>query len=221
MSAPRNDEGMAVGADMPSKSQVNVVSSQSVAADSIEGNKSSRRLLKLRTPPRPPIPCIEVLPSAHGTVSFWCIHCQRRHTHGDPLAWLKQPGESVGHRCAHCDDPQSPYRQRGYELIVSNEAVPGLGRLKPEDFALLDRVKKAQRDLYCTLRGVPPGANPDPTDPNAVFASAQIDALAEWATDREAEDYYDLLCGGFPDLWRQFVTEADVLLDKFQGGRQS
>jgi hypothetical protein len=92
-----------------------------------------------------------------------------------------------------------------------------LGRLGPEDFALLERVEKAQRDLYHTLSGTRLGAKHDPTDPNAVFANAQIDALAVWATDREAEDYYDLLCGGFPDLWRAFIPAADSLLEKFQG----
>jgi hypothetical protein len=54
------------------------------------------------------------------TVSFYCEHCKRRHTHGDPSVWLKMPGDRVGHRTAHCRwGSGSPFHAVGYELVLA------------------------------------------------------------------------------------------------------
>jgi hypothetical protein len=46
-----------------------------------------------------------------GTVwTFLCPHCRRRHTHSP----------EPGHRVAHCDDPKSPYTERGYVLALAS-----------------------------------------------------------------------------------------------------
>lgn len=37
---------------------------------------------------------------------FYCRYCRRNHLHG----------EGLGHRQAHCSDPNSPYKLSGYIL---------------------------------------------------------------------------------------------------------
>ena len=63
-------------------------------------------------------------------LTVWCDHCQRLHYHGvcsgDPACPTRQTrgredctcpiGSGDGHRSAHCADPTSPYRDRGYVL---------------------------------------------------------------------------------------------------------
>jgi hypothetical protein len=39
---------------------------------------------------------------------FWCTFCRRNHLHG---------AAALGHRSAHCTNPQSPYRATGYFLV--------------------------------------------------------------------------------------------------------
>jgi hypothetical protein len=89
------------------------------------GNSLGRRLLKLRTHPGREIPVVDctvrVGAGWEGTdiLEFWCVHCQRRHTHGDHSAWLNPPGAILGHRSAHCVNKQSPHRTTGYFLRVA------------------------------------------------------------------------------------------------------
>lgn len=41
--------------------------------------------------------------------TFLCPHCRRQHTHG----------AAPGHRRAHCEDPSSPFAERGYVLALA------------------------------------------------------------------------------------------------------
>jgi hypothetical protein len=51
----------------------------------------------------------------NGSQAFcWCAHCRCYHWHGLPL----------GHRCAHCHEPDSPYGGIGYVLIDAGPASP-------------------------------------------------------------------------------------------------
>ena len=69
------------------------------------------------TPPRPdvrpPPPIIKCRLTKSGTqVYFTCPYCRYRgkpvvHYHGSCC---------IGHRWAHCHDPSSPYKERGYVL---------------------------------------------------------------------------------------------------------
>ena len=53
-----------------------------------------------------------VLGECGGCLSFYCPYCRHRHFHGLP----------EGHRVAHCSNPNSPFRERGYFL----RQVPGV-----------------------------------------------------------------------------------------------
>ena len=36
------------------------------------------------------------------TVHGRCPYCGGEHTHGEPFAWLAEPGDIIGHRVSHC-----------------------------------------------------------------------------------------------------------------------
>jgi hypothetical protein len=49
-----------------------------------------------------------------GTVwKFVCPHCRRQHTHS----------AEPGHRVAHCEEPGSPYTERGYVLVPAPKLI--------------------------------------------------------------------------------------------------
>jgi hypothetical protein len=54
------------------------------------------------------------------TVSFYCPHCQYRHTHGNPFC-RTQPGEAVGTRTAHCHTMRAGPRFSRYQLVIGDE----------------------------------------------------------------------------------------------------
>jgi hypothetical protein len=76
------------------------------------------------------IPTINVwlVPGETGIVTFPCPFCQYRgqpvwHRHGKPNAWLKIPGDELGHRWAHCssESGRNAFR-RGYMLRLAGTA---------------------------------------------------------------------------------------------------
>lgn len=54
------------------------------------------------------------------TISVWCPHCRRHHTHGWNPA---NDGRVAEHRCAHCHDPASPFTD-GYWISVWRKTDP-------------------------------------------------------------------------------------------------
>jgi len=48
----------------------------------------------------------------HG-LKAWCPFCRKWHLHG----W------GLGHRVAHCDVIESPFRRTGYELRAANRKI--------------------------------------------------------------------------------------------------
>ncbi len=61
------------------------------------------------------IPQLLAYHGAENAALVWCRHCQRWHSHG----W--QGGG--GHRAAHCDW-ESPYSERGYYLVLTDNPLP-------------------------------------------------------------------------------------------------
>lgn len=54
------------------------------------------------------IPSVKVFKSQNQKqYIFWCPFCNRFHYHGSA---------SLGHRTAHCTNPDSPYKKTGYIL---------------------------------------------------------------------------------------------------------
>jgi hypothetical protein len=79
----------------------------------IDLSNSSEPVRTAGTPPRlvngrrSKFPVLMAWPSANGrTVSAWCPHCCRYHTHG----------RGDGHRVAHCAGDSSPFKDTGYVI---------------------------------------------------------------------------------------------------------
>lgn len=52
-----------------------------------------------------------------GQWRFFCSYCQKEHFHGGSLDDKLQT-----HRAAHCSNPDSPYKKRGYYLKLSKHS---------------------------------------------------------------------------------------------------
>jgi hypothetical protein len=61
------------------------------------------------------IPIIKAWRYDWGQVVFYCEHCKCFHHHGYAR------GFPNGHRCAHCNKPNSPFSESGYILQVEEE----------------------------------------------------------------------------------------------------
>lgn len=59
----------------------------------------------------PVLPAYEAVIKGSLRWLVWCKHCREWHTHG--------PAE--GHREAHCNDSNSPYVKRGYNLAYAGK----------------------------------------------------------------------------------------------------
>jgi len=59
------------------------------------------------------IPEVMASLDSRGRLVFFCIYCRTKHYHG----------AGYGHRQAHCEKPNSPYRKTGYYLVPNTEAA--------------------------------------------------------------------------------------------------
>jgi hypothetical protein len=63
--------------------------------------------------------------------SFWCPFCLRYHYHGTGGEPSRKGGFlNYGHRVAHCQNPESPFKESGYYLKAKprtkNSAAKGV-----------------------------------------------------------------------------------------------
>jgi hypothetical protein len=74
------------------------------------------------------IPFVEV--DAEGErVSFWCPFCLRYHYHGTGGEPSRKGGFlNYGHRVAHCQNPDSPFKESGYYLKAKPRTKDSAGK---------------------------------------------------------------------------------------------
>jgi len=71
---------------------------------------------------RPRLPAY-VSPHDPACAVVWCAYCRVWHSHGTAGEPLPEPGQSMGHRVAHCHVPGSAWRETGYELVFAGERL--------------------------------------------------------------------------------------------------
>lgn len=111
------DEGAALGRNTaPSSDHADGNVAEEFAGGNAGTSNSSSGSLKDLLPEIPTLDC--TLDPDTCLVRAWCAHCGVHHQHGVPTyrGRTPRPGEILGHRVAHCDIEDSPYRAHGYYL---------------------------------------------------------------------------------------------------------
>lgn len=85
------------------------------------------------------IPSLLAVRDSDTTVRVFCRYCSRWHVHGD----------GGGHRVAHCQADDSPYRDTGYFLVevhsIPDAPTPKIYKLKYQGGQIVSGFLRAQR----------------------------------------------------------------------------